>query len=776
MALVYLSAAWLAGVYLGLNVTTAARPAPLVALTALLLALIWRRQPRLRWLLLGTAVAAVAVWRAVAAVAPIPADDVSHSNGREVTLHGLVAAEPEVGANAQEFLLRVTQALADEEATPRSGLVAVTTLTQPRLRYGDEVALCGRLEAPADFDTFAYRDYLARQGVRSLMRFPELEVLAEARGEPAWEALYAVRRGLRDSLARLLPQPQGALAAGLLLGDRAGIPRDLADAFRLTGTSHILAVSGWQVAVVAGLLGGIGGTLLRRRRTLSLLLAAAGVVAYVLLVGAVPSVLRAGLMGLLALVALGLGRPRDGQTGLAFACLVMTAVDPQVIMDVGFQLSALATLGLLVLAPRLLSWLKWLPAWMGAVLATTLAAQLTVLPILALNFHQLSPLSPLVNLLAVPTVPGAMEWSAVAALLGLVWWPLGTVAGWLAWLYLSALIWVVEAGARLPLATINLDRLHPAFAWAYYGLLLLILDGGRHTAPVCTALHRRLPARVPRPLLVALGSAAALALAALWLHSDGALHLTVLDVGQGDALLIRTPAGHHLLIDGGPSGTAVANALGRRLPFWDKSLDLVVLTHAHDDHLVGLLDVVQTHRVRQVLQGPAPPNPSPVYRRWAELLQSLAVPAVEARSGQVVALGDDARLEVLHVGEARDGSEDALNDTSVVLRLISGTTTVYLLGDAGPAAQRWLLAQGRLTAGSVLKVPHHGAEGSLDEGFVRALAPQAALLSVGQSNLFGHPSLNTLALLRPAEIYRTDLDGTIEVTITGDGYRVEKSR
>ena len=772
MALVYLSAAWLAGVYLGLEAGAPVAVAPLWASACAGLALLWWAKPRVRWPLLVGAVLALGTWRGGAALSPPGAGHVAGLNGQEVVLRGSVDSEPQYEHGGQRFVFAAGHLLVGESPEPLHGRVWVATYRFPQVRLGEVVQLSGRLEAPPEFDTFSYSDYLARQDIYSLIRYPRLSIQTEG-GPPS--PLTALREALSISLARALPEPQSALAASLLVGDTSRLPDDLVEAFRITGTGHILAVSGWQVSIVVGLLSGIALPIVRVR-ALRFVLVALATVGYALLAGGAPAVVRAALMAVVVLLALQLGRPRDGLVGLALACLAMTAYRPQMLFDVGFQLSALATLGLIALGPRFQTWFRWAPLWLGAVLATTLAAQIAVLPLTAVTFRQLSPVSLLVNLAAVPTVPGAMEWSAAAAALGLLWPPLGAVAGWVAWLHLAALTWVVETGSRFAYVSVNTEAPHAALVLAYYGALLLWLDGGRRMAPVWTWLRAR-ATFVPRRFgLAALAGVAVLALSVFCLRPGEELRVSVLDVGQGDAILIQSPAGYKTLVDGGPDGVAIANALGRRLPYWDKSLDLVVLTHQHDDHLVGLIDILQGYEVRQVLQGRPPERPTPAYKRWAELLQAKGLIVHDAQVGQQVGLGGGARLRVLYAGEAWDGSDLSLNDNSLVLQLERGPTSFYLMGDAGPTVQRVLLANGLVPGPNLLKVPHHGAEGSLDVGFLRALAPTAAFISVGQSNRFGHPSANTIAQLAPAAVYRTDLYGSLEVTMWMDGYSAQRSR
>ncbi|MHB1132088.1 MAG: ComEC/Rec2 family competence protein [Chloroflexota bacterium] len=774
MGLVYLAVAWLAGTYLGL-LAGAPLAAPIWFAGALLLAAVWWRRPRLRFVLLAAGVVALGFWRGAVALEPPGEGHVALLNGQDVSLRGVVQGPPTIERGGLRYLLAVEEATSPDGQSRRHGLVRVVASRFPDVREGDILAVEGRLEAPPQYDAFAYRDYLARQDVHSLLLYPRFIVLASPGAQGPWAMLSEWRASLAATLARALPEPQSALAASLLVGDTGRLPEDVIAAFRLTGTGHILAVSGWQVSIVIGLLTGLAGALLRWR-TVRFAVVAAGVLLYASLAGGTPGVARAALMAGVALMALQLGRPRDSLIGLAVACVALTAFRPQSLLDVGLQLSAVATLGIVVLTPRLQSAFRWAPPWLATTTATTFAAQIAVWPITVVDFGLFSPVGLLVNLLAVPLVPAALEWSALTALLGLVWAPLGVAAGWVAWLFLSPLLWLVEAAARFDYVSLNVPRLPQLLPLIYYGLLFLMLEGGRSVAPVLARTGSLLPP-VPRRLVLSVGAGLAVVLGgALGATREQTWRVSVLDVGQGDAILLQSPSGYRILVDGGPDGVALTNTLDRRLPHWDKTLDLVVLTHAHDDHLGGLIDVLGSHSVRQVLQGPAPPQPSPSYKRWSEQLQSRAIPSHEARTGQAVALEDGARLVVRYAGEAWDGSPEDLNDTSLVVCLEVGTVAFYLLGDAGPDAQRALLHQGLPSTFNLLKVPHHGAAGSLDGEFVRALAPAAVFLAVGQSNRFGHPAADTLSQLGSVPVYRTDLHGSLEVVLAPGGFSVATSR
>jgi competence protein ComEC len=267
----------------------------------------------------------------------------------------------------------------------------------------------------------------------------------------------------------------------------------------------------------------------------------------------------------------------------------------------------------------------------------------------------------------------------------------------------------------------------------------------------------------------------ALAASLVWLAvlsiPEQRVQLSFLDVGQGDAILIQTPS-RTVLVDGGPSPQAIARHLGRRLPFWDRELDLVVLTHPHADHLTGLLEVIERYRVKGVLATPYSQD-SALYSQWMDRLREKGIPYVRAQRGQEVNLGGGGKLQVLFPGKALlSGTSSDANNNSVVLRLTIGRFSALLTGDLEAEGQRYLRGLGPLPHSLILKVPHQGAAGTLDPRFLKEVSPQVAVISVGADNPFGHPAAETLEELKGVQVLRTDQHGTIHIATDGERYWV----
>ena len=778
VTLIFISLGWLVGLYLGLVAGVEAPPAGgsplqsagplLIALVALAgtAALLGREDGRLRVTALAVAVGVLGMARASSL---LPGEDPLLARvGSPVVVQGSVAGRPEPRDSYLQLVLEVDQLWQGGSRERVRGRVLVRTDRYREWSYGDRVMAVGRL-APVDAGPQYYAGYLDRQGIHTAMEYPTLRLVESPPGPDLLRAVDGLRDRLEQLCVALLPEPQASLLAGILVGARAGMPSDFRDALKVTSTSHIVAVSGFNVTVVAGIAQLVALRFLARRE--ATLLAIVAVWLYSLLTGLPPSAFRAALMATMGLSAILVGRGGDALSFLLFSAALMVGLDPFLLYDLGFQLSFLATAGLVLLEPVLRGWLGRLPGWLASSLSVTLAAQLFTLPVLVGSFHTLSLVSPLSNLLVTPVLPGLMVVGGLAVGLGAIFEPLGQLLAPIAWLYLTYMVEVIRWTARLPGAALSTGALGPWMVGAYYLLLLAValwpLAEMRRTRDAATALA----GRTPRWLLVG-GVAALLSLGALGLSDrpDGRLHLYFLDVGQGDATLIRGGTGHWILVDGGPSPTAITEALGRRQGFLDRGLDAVVLTGYGDDKLAGLLEVVRRYPVGLVLQPETPPTKG-AGRAWAELLRERGVPAVRASAGQRIPLGEDGWLEVVWAAGEKEAGEDA----ALALKLVSGGVSVLLPGDL-PRATQAEIARGSPGRVELLRVPRHGAAGALEEGFLKSLSPRAAVVSVAANNRFDHPADATLDLLRNATVLRTDLNGTVEMAIGREGYELYADR
>jgi len=484
MILVYLGSAWLLGLYLA---SLFHIPTELIWLAAVLpaaIAILWWRERPIR--LAGACCLALLLGalRFYAAIPQFDEHSLAHYNDMGwTTVKGIVAAEPDVRPRQVNLHVDAHQIRVEDEWQGVEGTVLVQASRYPRYAYGDKVEMSGLLETPPEFEDFSHRDYLANRGVYSILRRPQIKLLAHGQGNPIHAALLAFKDRALSAIGATLPEPEASVLAGILLGIGHGLPEDLEEAFSITGTTHVLVISGSNIAFLAGILTAIGHRLIGKQKATPFVLA--GIAMYTILVGADAAVVRAAIMGGLYVLALHYGRQSHALTALIAAASVMTLSDPRTLWDVGFQLSFAATLGLILLVPPMQEALEgWLRNWLSETRVrqalnvlndaciVTVAAQLTTTPIILTTFGRLSLVSLLTNFLILPAQPGVMIWGGIATLLGLVWLPLGQAVGWVAWLFLTYTVRIVEVTARIPFAAIDIQRPSWIVIWLYYGLLL----------------------------------------------------------------------------------------------------------------------------------------------------------------------------------------------------------------------------------------------------------------------------------------------------------------
>ena len=259
----------------------------------------------------------------------------------------------------------------------------------------------------------------------------------------------------------------------------------------------------------------------------------------------------------------------------------------------------------------------------------------------------------------------------------------------------------------------------------------------------------------------------------LYYRAPKNLEIDFLDVGQGDAILIKAPGGQNILIDGGPDKTVIKR-LSENLPWWDKQIDLMVLTHPHDDHVTGLIDVLKRYRVKRILYTGAVQN-APNYLTWLKLVRDKKISLSIIDKNQIINLDKDAIIEILYPTESLLNKTIAdLNDSSIIIKLVNGQNKFLLTGDASEKIETILMASGVDLSADVLKVAHHGSQYSSSQEFLEKVKPRMAVIAVGKDNDFGHPSLRIIKRLERigAEIFRTDERGTVKILSDGMNIKI----
>jgi len=647
-----------------------------------------------------------------------------------------------------------TVALVAVRAGPGSGERVLVAVKGPiRARVGEEVRVRGGWRALPEFE-----QAMRRAGAHALLAADAVTPTGRRRGG-LLSAVDGVRVRAERALAQGLPPPLAALARGMVLGQDEGLSEEMTDDFRASGLAHLVAASGANVALLAALALALGAAL-GVPRTPRLVSALVLVAAYVPLAGGGPSIQRAGIMGVATLVAVLASQPASRWYALLLAAGLTLGLNPRAVEDPGWQLSFTAVLALLALAPPLRDALeRRMPRVAAEALAVCLVASVATTPLIALHFGRLSWVTIPANLLAVPAVAPVMWLGTAAGALGqlspALAAPVTTVAAW----PLAFVAWVAETAANLPGANAEAEIGAPvAVAWAAALVALAIPRTRARLAklsrPVWTGLARR---RLLAPAFAAaLASAAVLAGPPSPAAPPPGLSVSALDVGQGDATLIRHGP-HAVLVDAGPPDGPILDRLDE---LGVRRLDVLVVTHAQADHDGGAAAVLSELGVGMVLDGRDGIR-TPDGDRFAAVAAARHVRMVPAAAGQRIRAGP-IRLDILwpRPEPARDHAGEDPNQRAVVAEVRDGAFSMLMPADAESEVLRAL----PLGPVDVLKVSHHG---SADPGLPEVLArlrPQVALIEVGEHNTYGHPAPDTLAALEAVpRVYRTDRDGTVTI-------------
>ncbi len=460
----------------------------LIGLCGLATVLSMRKKFAAAAVLAGMLTAFVAVARTTHRETPNTVD--FYARGNTVTIEGIVADEPDRRPLQTKYTIAVSS-LVDGSGTTITPLLGKVLVTDHRLWpeffYGDTVRVLGKLERPSAIETFRYDRYLSRYDIYAVMYRGTITPIPIPNPNPIpipnpISTLYTLKTRFEHRLNRLFPEPHASFMAGLLTGTRRGIPENLTTIFNITGLTHIVAISGYNITIVIVFIGSLLFWLPPRIRFYP---AVGAIVLFTLFVGAGAAVVRAAIMGILGLLALQMNRIGTARLSLLWAAFFMVVWNPKILWyDAGFQLSFLAVIGLMELSPLLGPLFRRVPETFAIreSLQMTVAAQIAAVPLVAMLFGRVSLIAPVANLLVAPLIPLAMIFGSFGTLLSYISLPLGQMVAYLGWACLEWIIRVAEFSAAIPLASVNI-ALHPGMLLSYYGILTGILAHRRLKPP-----------------------------------------------------------------------------------------------------------------------------------------------------------------------------------------------------------------------------------------------------------------------------------------------------
>jgi competence protein ComEC len=697
---------------------------------------------------------------------------IGYYNDRDIAyiLDGVVTEPPDKRDSYTNLRLKIRQlsVSGEKKYTPVNGTLLARVSASTNFIYGDLIRLEGHVTTPAENEDFSYREYLANQGIYSYSYYPSTQLLQHGQGNPAKSALYAFKQKALDKIYTLYPDPEASLMAGILLGVEAGIPQTVQEAFRLTGTSHIIVISGFNITIIAALFALLFSRMLGKGK--GAFVAAIGIILYTLLVGANAAVVRAALLGLLTLLGRQFGRRQVGLNSLAFTGALMALVTPRVLWDISFQLSFAATLGIMLYAEPLTNWFihfasqytarekaERLAGPVGEYFLLTLAAQVTTLPLMIYYFKRLSLTSLIANPLILPAQPAVMVLGGISILSGMVLQPLGQILAWIAWPFMAFTIRVVEWLAGISYGSIALGQMAFPVIVIFYGILFAYTYLHTQLTPVIKRLSPAFP-------LTLLAVSTILVWKTAFYAPDNMLHISILDVGTGNAELIQSPSGRNVLINGGPSTISLSDSLGRRMPVFNRYLDWLVVADIDNNDLSGITNNLERFTPQNVLWAGNTFGTYPVLD-LKNMLTDLAISITRAQSGQTLDLGSGAQLSVF-----------STNNRGAVFYLEWDNFRMLLPMGMDFESMGEILSDSAMRNLSALMLSESGYAPLNPPELIYFINPQVALLSVAAADRSGLPSAETIEAIGGYNLLRTDLNGWIEITTDGKQMWVESEK
>ncbi len=652
------------------------------------------------------------------------------------------------------------------------GLISVIA-KKARLEYGDKVELQGKLVKITDLSNpglLSYGDFLEKQGITHKLIANRAPPKVLARGGNLFKKLsIKIKNHLMLIPQKTLPEPYNGLLSSIVFGSKAAkTPKEIKETYKKAGVAHLLVASGMHLGILVGVCLFVV-RLTKLPLWLGILVVSIINFLYAVMTGFGPSILRAAIMAEIMLIGLLFEKEKEIYTSLALSALIILLFNPIYLFGVGFQLSFAATWSLVYVAPAIHDKLKnFIPIKVATLVSAAIAPVSATIPITLFHFNQFSAIGILTNILLLPWVGIIVILGFVSTVLGAIFLPLAEIINGFNLILLWIMHQVVAFLSAIPFAQVFLSSPKLPLIIFYYISIVLMVELIR---------RGRFP-KINRSRIVI----AFLIIFSFFVWNSAfsdtfnGLTVTVLDVGQGDSILIETPSQKRMLIDAGEAKA------GERVvvPFLRKKgirkLDMVVLTHPHEDHVGGLPYVLEKIKVDRVLDAGVAYN-SLAYKRSLNLINKNKIKYHVARAGERINMGKETIINILHPNDDFLLENENINNASIVVKLMYKNFSMLFTGDNEEEGEEEILnlfPQAALRS-QILKAGHHGSRTSTSNDFLAAVDPPVTIISCGNLNKFRHPNKSTLDKLneKNIKVYRTDINGAVVIKSDGNTYSIE---